>query len=134
MDRYITRPQAAVSSSPTDPFASMDPLLGMDDADTHTADTQILAPIPSISQEFLIPAILDAKLDAKLNQIGERTDALEYKLDEMVNYVQAIEEENYNPRHTVSQLQVQQEDLENRARRQNLHFRGIPETVGDPAL
>lgn len=37
-------------------------------------------------------------------------------------------------KHSVSQLQLQQEDLENRERCQNLHFRGIPETIGDNTL
>lgn len=161
MERYITRPQPAASILPTDPFAAMDPLLGADKADKHPpVVTQSLDFSPSPPQETLTPAILDAKLDAKLqlllqqiahtvsteisklaaelrgeiNQIGERTDALEYKFDKMVNYVQAIEEENHNLRHTVSQLQLQQEDLENRERTQNLRFRGIPETVGDSAL
>lgn len=48
----------------------------------------------------------------------------------MVNYVQVLEEENHSLKHSISQLQLQQEDLENRERWQNLCFRGIPETVG----
>lgn len=66
----------------------------------------------------------------QITHIGERTDALENKFDDLVQYVQVLKEENSVLKHLVSQLQLQQEDLENRERRQNLHFRGIPETVG----
>ena len=37
-------------------------------------------------------------------------------------------------KHTLSQLQLQQEDLENRERRQNLRIRGVPESVTDKEL
>ena len=151
MERFVTRSQSVSSNHSVDPFA-------VERSPPNTAQDPVIgSPSP---HEILTPDILDAKLDAKLqlllrqitsnvsaevnklaaelrgeiNQLGERTDTLENKFDEMINYVQAIEEENHNLRISVSQLQIQQEDLENRERRQNLRFRGIPETVGDPDL
>lgn len=52
---------------------------------------------------------LATELTGEINQIGEHTDTLEYKMDEMVNYVQVIEEENHTLRQSVSQLQLQQD-------------------------
>lgn len=160
MERYVTRTQLMTSNTPSDPSVGMDIPMGAE----NTVNLSTVAQGPNLDsstpREILTPDILDAKLDAKLqlllqqitnnvslevnklatelrgeiDQIGERTDTLENKFDEMINYVQAIEEENHNLRLSVSQLQLQQEDLENRERRQNLRFRGIPETVGDSDL
>lgn len=70
------------------------------------------------------PAILPRKLESSHRSLGEdRTDSmdtLETKFDDLIQYVQALEEENSTLKHGVSQLQLQQEDLENRERRQNL--------------
>lgn len=66
------------------------------------------------------------ELRGEIAQIGERTEALEHKFDEMVNYVQVLEEENHSLKHSVSQLHLQQEDLENMERWQNLSFRVNP--------
>lgn len=45
-----------------------------------------------------------------------------------------LEEDNAALKHNVSQIQLQQEDLENRERCQNLRIRGVPETVNDKEL
>lgn len=45
-----------------------------------------------------------------------------------------LNEENSALKHTVSQLQLQQEDLENREFHQNLHIQGVLETVSDNNL
>lgn len=117
MDRYVTRPQSSGLKFPADPFATMDPLLVTEeDGNPPPPVIQVSGLISSYAPAFLTPNILDAKLDAKLQlqqitqsilaevskisvklrgeitQIGERTDKLEHKFDEMVNYVQAIEE------------------------------------------
>lgn len=55
-------------------------------------------------------------------------------MDELVNYVQVLEEDSHTLKQQISQLHSQQEDLENRERRQNLCIRGILETVGDAQL
>lgn len=157
MERYVTRPQLASSNSSANPFALLDPSLDSEDAASPSlTSSQNPATILSPSNMILTPDILDSKLQlllqqitsnvsaevnklaaelrGEITQIGDRTDTLENKFDEMVNYVQAIEEENHNLRLSVSQLQLQQEDLENRERRQNLRFRGILETVCDSEL
>lgn len=141
MKRFVTRPLTAVLNNSTDPFAAMDPFLGTENAvNPPLADTQNSDPVTSSPLMILTPDILDAKLDAKLQlllqqitcNVSAEVNKLATELREMINYVQAIEEENHNLRFSVSQLQLQQEDLENCERRQNLRFRGIPETVGGP--
>lgn len=77
---------------------------------------------------------LAKELRGEIDQLGKSTDSLEYKFDEMVQYVQVLEEDNATIKNTVTQLQAQQEDLENRELRHNLRFRGIPETVEDKDL
>lgn len=55
---------------------------------------------------------LSHKLRGEITQIGECTDALVTKFDDLVQYVLALEEKNSALKHTVSQLQLQQEDQE----------------------
>ena len=74
------------------------------------------------------------ELRKEIDQLGERTDTLEIKFDELTQYVHVLEEDNAAMKNTLSQLQLQQEDLENRERRQNLRIRGIPESVTDKEL
>lgn len=69
------------------------------------------------------------KLREEINQLGEHTDTLENKFDELVQYVHALEKDNAALKHTMSQLKVQRKDLVNREWRQNLRIRGVPETV-----
>lgn len=70
----------------------------------------------------------------EIAQIGEHADALETKYDDLMQYVQALEEENSALKHTVSQLKLQQEDMENRERNQNLRILGVSEFAGDSNL
>lgn len=62
------------------------------------------------------------ELRGEITYFGERTDTLENEFDELVQYVHVLEEDNATLKHTVSQIQIQQEGLENRERRQNLHI------------
>lgn len=66
--------------------------------------------------------------------MGERTDTLENKFDELTQYVHVLEEDNATMKHTISQLQLQQKYLEKRERHQNLRIRVIPGTVSDKEL
>lgn len=50
---------------------------------------------------------LAQELRGEISQIGEHTDALKTKCDELVQYVQALEEENAALKHPVSQMQLQ---------------------------
>lgn len=56
MDRYITRPQSSALSSPADPFATMDPLLGVEEAgNTAPAISQVPTANPAPAQTTLTP-------------------------------------------------------------------------------
>lgn len=58
MDRYITGPQSLASSSPADPFAAMDPSLGMEEADNPPVTTgHTSGPVLSSAQGVLTPEI-----------------------------------------------------------------------------
>lgn len=46
MDHFLTRPQSITSISPMDPFATMDPLLGLEEVDNHTVTTHLLSSLP----------------------------------------------------------------------------------------
>lgn len=139
MDCYVTRPQSLASSSPADPFTMMDPVLGMEDTGVHAPVTDQTprantppaqaALTPDLLYEKLQNLLLQithsmavevgkiaAELRGEIAQIGECTGALKHKFDDVVNYVQVLEEENHSFKHSVSQLQLQQEDLENRER------------------
>lgn len=74
------------------------------------------------------------ELRGEIDQLGECTDTLESKFDDMVQYVHVLEEENAILKNAVSQLQIQQEDLENRERWQNLRIRGVPESITDKEI
>lgn len=135
----------------TDIFPLVDPSLFMEDSSQR--------PQPPVSPATLLPVtvdVLDTKLQAllhnithnitkevnklahelrgEIDQLGERTDHLETKFDDMVQYVHVLEEENAGLKNAVSLLQTQQEDLENRERRQNLRFRGVPESIPDKEI
>lgn len=60
------------------------------------------------------------ELRGEIDQLGELTDTLENIFDELTQYVHALEEDNATMKHIVSQLQ--QEDLENWERCQNLRI------------
>lgn len=70
-------------------------------------------------------------LTKEIRELGNRTAALEIKMDEIeittqenITELEQLKEENLI-------LQTKLEDYENRARRSNLRIRGIPETVTD---
>ena len=67
---------------------------------------------------------LAQELRGEIDQLGERTATLETKFDETIQYMHALEEEYAYLKHTVSQIQLQQEDLENRERRSNIGSAG----------
>lgn len=71
---------------------------------------------------------MSLELRGEIDQLGESIHTLETKFDNIVQYVHLLEEENSALKHTVSQLQLQHEDLENREQRQNLRIKGVPQT------
>lgn len=82
----------------------------------------------NISQEV---GKLSQELRGEIDKIGECTDMLETKFDDMIEYVHVLEEDNSSLKHSVSQMQLHQEDLENRQCWQNVHIRGVSENVHD---
>lgn len=74
---------------------------------------------------------LDQELQGGITMLGEHTNHLKSKFDFLVQYVNVLEEDNLLLKHTVSQIQLQLEDLENRELCHNLHIRGVPESVGN---
>lgn len=62
----------------------------------------------------------------EMDQLRECTETLENTFGDLVQYVHVLEEENFTLKHVVFQLQLQQDDLENREWHQNLRMRGVP--------
>ena len=157
MDRFVLRPQ---SPAPVFLIAVTAPLEvnPLTDPSLFTIQTapQSPASTPPAMAAPVTETVLDQKLQAllqnltnniakevnklahelrgEIDQLGERTDNLETKFDNMVQYVHALEDENATLKNAVTQLQIQQEDLENRERRQNLRIRGVPESISDKEI
>lgn len=70
----------------------------------------------------------------EIDHLGERTDTLETKFDDMVQYVHVLEYENATLKNAMMQLLMQQKDLKNRECRQNLWIRGVPESITDKEI
>ncbi|CAH2315893.1 Hypothetical predicted protein [Pelobates cultripes] len=77
---------------------------------------------------------IDGDLRKEIASVGERTSHLENKTEELctahnevVDKLQKLAEENYT-------LKLKLADLEDRSRRQNIRFRGIPDVVSQDAL
>lgn len=68
--------------------------------------------------------VLDLKLHTLLHNLTQN----------ITKEVWKIEEDNTALKHTVSQIQLQQEDLENREHRQNLRIRGVHESISDKKI
>lgn len=151
MDRYLNKPASSTSSGGRDAQGTQEHLESetgslFDNTPTPTqgSPAPLTADILDTKLQSLLQAIthniaqevgkLAKELRGEIDQLGDRTDTLENKLDELVQYVQVLEEDNAAIKHSVTQLQAQQEDLENRERRQNLRIRGIPEKIEDRDL
>ena len=156
MDRFLRKSSSPISGTPAtdvdsaDALPLVDPTLFVE----NLPHKQRPPELPTMSSPITVE-VLDAKLQTllhsltqnitkevgklahelrgEIDQLGERTDTLESKFDNMVQYVHVIEEENANLKNLVSQLQIQ-EDLENRERRQNLRIRGVPESIPDKEI
>ena len=74
---------------------------------------------------------ITASLTKEIREIGNRTEVLEPKLDETETYTQECMTELDMLKEENEILQNRQEDFENRDRRSNIRFRGIPEAVID---
>ena len=74
---------------------------------------------------------ITTKLTKEIRELGNRTDALESKVDEIEIFTQDCISEIENLKEENLTLQSKLEEFENRARRSNLRFRGIPESIID---
>lgn len=148
MERFLHRSSSTASSdrdNAQDPPEHSEHETGMLTDLTHTPmqgpsppltpdnlDTKLQSLLQAITHNIVLEAGKLAKeLRVEIGQLGDRTDTLESKFDELVQYVQVLEDDNVAIKHSVTQLQAQQEDLENRECRQNLRIRDIPEAVED---
>ncbi|CAH2277000.1 Hypothetical predicted protein [Pelobates cultripes] len=78
--------------------------------------------------------ISDSELRKEISTLGDRTSHLENKSDELcaahndvVDKLQKLSEDN-------NTLQLKLADLEDRSRRQNVRFRGVPDDISHDAL
>ncbi|CAH2219770.1 Hypothetical predicted protein, partial [Pelobates cultripes] len=85
----------------------------------------------TIRKDFLQ---IDRELRKEISTLGERTNHLENKTDELcaahnevVDKLQKLSEDN-------TTLQLKLADLEDRSRRQNVRFRGIPDDISHDSL
>lgn len=98
-------------------------------------DSKLQSLLQDLTRNFTVAVgKLAQELRGEIDQLGDRTDTLESKFDELVKYVHVLEEDNVTLKQSIFQVQSQQEDLENRERRQNVRIRGIPETVPDKEI
>ena len=74
---------------------------------------------------------ITSSLTKEIRDLGSRTETLETKMEELEIYTQDYQSELETLKEENMALQTKLEDFENRARRSNLRFRGIPETVLD---
>lgn len=151
MERFLYRLQSPASNTPTEPTDAADLLasalgifhMGNTSQQTNPAKAVTVAVLDLKLQTLLqdltsniakeVGRIVQ-ELRGEIDQLRECTATLENKFDETVQYMHALEEENAFLKHTVSQIQLQQEDLENRERRSNVQIRGVHETVNDKEL
>lgn len=116
-DTWITPKQPELNTgtlfdiTPTPTSGASLPPLSVDVLDVKL-QSLLQAITHNIAQE--VGKNLAKELRGEIGQLEERTDSLEYKFNEMVQYVQVLEEDNATIKNTVTQLQAQQEDLENR--------------------
>lgn len=134
IERYLHRPQSLASSAAVGPADPAEPRLTFEKTPPVAYRSQQSQASNII--DVVTVAVLDLKLQSllqdlthniarevgkiahelrgEIDQLGEPTDPLKNKFDELTQNVHVLEEDNAAMRHTVSQLQLQQEDLENR--------------------
>lgn len=69
------------------------------------------------------------EVQKEITDLGDCTDKLETYTDDIAQRLIYVEEDNATLKGEFFQLRDMSEDLENRSRRQNLSFRGIPEEI-----
>lgn len=151
MEKFIMHSASTASSKPAPPAEHTDISTDRMAEISHSSSIQTHSSSPCLMVDILddkphtllqnISHIISAEvgkiaqeLRGEIALVKEGTDNLETKFNDLLQYVHMPEEDNHTLKQQVSQLQFQQEDLENRERRQNLFIRGDPESVGDAEL
>lgn len=148
MEQFLLRMPSLASGTQDDPPEPTDPLTLMDGLPIGGPPLPLKGPAVAVTVEVLdvkLQTLLQDlthniirevgkiahELKGEITQLGGRTDTLENKFDELVQYVHILEEDNAALKHTVSPIQIQQEDLENREHCQNLQICGVHESITD---
>lgn len=147
--RREVSPSQSVSMSPaltlhSSPQRSPLDLIATQQTDDQPVTPQILADQLALLQEALTSTItqtVSAAVNTAIKEVqkdiidlGDRTDKLETYTDDIAQRLIYVEEDNAALKGEVGYLQDMCEDLENRSRRQNLRFRGIPEEIAPPEI
>ena len=125
-----TRLSATGSGSPADSLH----LFPMDGESSLLADSEaMLAKFRSIVRDEITAASrkLSSDFVRGLKEIGHRTNQLEQRMDLATTMLDGHEEEVCRLSTELETLRDKLEDVENRARRDNLRVRGIPEVITD---
>ncbi|KAL8617255.1 hypothetical protein ACOMHN_058480 [Nucella lapillus] len=72
---------------------------------------------------------LDEKIDSRLDEVSHHQDIIQADVDELSNKYEAVEAENGKLHSRVADLEEKLDMAENRSRRCNLLFWGIPTAV-----
>ncbi|KAM9330149.1 uncharacterized protein PAF06_009885 [Gastrophryne carolinensis] len=101
--------------------------------DPIVRDEQLLAKFKLLLQQELAAAVsqLSASFASDIRDLGDRTNTLEERVDEIVTVLESSESAAGAVRDEVTLLQQKLEDLENRSRRENVRIRGLPEFMED---
>lgn len=93
-------------------------------------------PGPSIDDLYTLMQESKDKMEKGFNEVNERMAGMEKglseKLEKQEQKITKLEEENMRLRESLKQLEGKQDDLENRSRRNNLIFYGVPENQNTP--
>ena len=71
-----------------------------------------------------------AQLKADTNHLGNRVEALEQKLEDVLPVIAQLQEKCSAQDHQIEALLCHLDDIENRSRRANIRIRGLPEATG----
>ncbi|CAH2284645.1 Hypothetical predicted protein, partial [Pelobates cultripes] len=74
------------------------------------------------------------EVKAKIAAIGTHTTVVEQRVARLVSAHNSSATLSKTLRHRITDLEIELEDISNRARRNNLRIRGLPETVSDAEL
>ncbi|XP_075062103.1 uncharacterized protein LOC142150817 [Mixophyes fleayi] len=68
-------------------------------------------------------------LRSEVSSLGSRTDHIERKMDDVISFQESTTEDLSQVRQELNTIHERQEDMDNRARRNNLRIKGVPESI-----